>query len=333
MSDEQSVTLLPSAPPAESEPQHSNPARAVQEFVSAPLAIADAAMNQLNTGFGRLTQGIAQALPSFPAARLFGDLVFGWPHYHMHPPNLVPPAPPIFLPSIGPVICAGAVNVLINGLPAARCGDVGFGAWCGGFYPLFEVFTGSSHVFIGGARASRMLIDFTRHCLPPFLSGKKGVDAAKKGFKGMSKLEKAMSIGLPLGLGGLGVAASLTDMSNANQDAENAESASEAAAASAAASASALDAAMTAAQTAADLVAMALSVGMGKDPGLPPMLCLGNFITGSFNVLIGGFPMPAWTVFSTGLGKLFKKGVNRFRRPKPNPGNVGLVGCTTCPGR
>src|SRR5262245_18693263 len=180
---EQHLTGLPgSESPAAARPQP-NPARDVQEFISAPMAVAGAAVDKLNLAAASVTDGLSKLLPSFPAARLFVDMVFGWPHYHMHPPNLIPPAPPIFLPSIGPVICAGAVNVLINGFPSARCGDVGFGVWCGGFYPLFEVFTGSSNVFIGGARASRQLIDFTRHCLPPFLTGRQGVKAARKGLQ------------------------------------------------------------------------------------------------------------------------------------------------------
>jgi hypothetical protein len=35
-----------------------------------------------------------------------------------------------------------------NGLPAVRTGAVGFGVWRGGYHPLFEVFAGSSNVFI-----------------------------------------------------------------------------------------------------------------------------------------------------------------------------------------
>jgi hypothetical protein len=253
-------------------------------------------------------------------------MVFGWPHYHMHPPNLTPPAPPIFLPSIGPVLLSGAVNVLINGFPAARCGDIGFGAWCGGFFPLFEVITGSSHVFIGGARAARQLIDFTRHCSTSF-SRKKGGEPPYQ--PGISKADGAI-MGFAGGMGALGVGASLTDMNNANQQAESAESAAEAAAASAEASAAALDATMTEAQTAADLAAMALSVGMGKDLGLPPLLCLGTFLTGSPNVLIGGFPMPGWLPIMGGLGKLLKRGVRRVRQRRRQNRSTAEVGAPAC---
>jgi RHS repeat-associated protein len=329
MDSEQPITSLPTTPPPAPAEELPNPARDVEQFVGSVMQTAMAPVDALNTGVAAATLPLLKNLPRLPAARLWVDLVFGWPHYHNHPPNLTPPAPPIFLPSIGPVLLSGAVNVLINGFPAARCEDIGFGAWCGGFFPLFEVFTGSSHVFIGGARAARQLIDFTRHCSTSF-SRKKGAKPPEKGGKGpqndgksppkedveapdppgISKAEGAM-MGFVGGMGALGVAASLTDINNANQQAESAESAAEAAAASAEASAAALDAVMTAAQTAADLAAMALSAGMGKDPGLPPLLCLGNFLTGSPNVLIGGFPMPGWLPIMGGLGKLLHRPARR----------------------
>jgi RHS repeat-associated protein len=329
MDSEQPITSLPTTPPPAPAEEPPNPARDVEQFVGSVMQTAMAPVDALNTGVAAATLPLLKSLPRLPAARLWVDMVFGWPHYHTHPPNLTPPAPPIFLPSIGPVLLSGAVNVLINGIPAARCGDIGFGAWCGGFFPLFEVFTGSSHVFIGGARAARQLIDFTRHCSTSF-SRKKGGKPPQKGGKapqkdeksppeedveapdtpGISKADGAM-MGFVGGMGALGVAASLTDMNNANQQADSAESAAEAAAASADASAAALDATMTAAQTAADLAAMALSAGMGKDPGLPPLLCLGNFLTGSPNVLIGGFPMPGWLPIMGGLGKLLHRPARR----------------------
>src|SRR5262245_44554491 len=339
MSDRQSLTGLPGAdsPPEADSP--ANPARAAQEVLAAPMVAIEAVTDELNYGVAKLTGGISRALPSFPAARLWVDMVFGWPHYHMHPPNLTPPAPPIFLPSIGPAILSGALNVLINGFPAARCGDVGFGAWCGGYYPLFEVFTGSSNVFIGGARASRMLIDFTRHCSTSFSKKKyvgkhrakpgkhrtsPGEHRAKPGKHrkplDLTKLGPAITVGMAgyTGLmGEVGVAASATDIANDLQAAENALTESEAAAAMADAEAQALGAAMNAAQTAADLAAMALSFGMGMDPGEPPLLCFGNFITGSHNVLIGGIPMPGWETILSGLGKMLRPLAERIQMKLP----------------
>lgn len=265
------------------------------------MATAMKPIDALNFGVAKATYAIVQVLPSFPAARLFADMVFGWPHAHSHPPNLIPPAPPIPLPSIGPVICAGAVSVLINGLPAARCGDVGFGVWCGGFFPLFEVQTGSSHVFIGGARPARMLIDFTKHCMP--------------GTPGFNKLGVAM-MAFSAGMSGLQIAASLTDMSQADAAAASAESAAEAAASSASATAAAVGAGVAAAQMVADLAAAALQAGMGKDPAIPPGIPMGNFLSGSPNVLIGGFPMPGWMAILRGLGKLLKKARARIASTK-----------------
>lgn len=315
---EQSITSLPQshANPQAVEPP--NPAQDVLMFVGDVTSVVTAPVDMLNQGVASLTNGISNALPSFPAARTLVDLVFGWPHSHPHPPSFGTP-----LPSIGPVLLAGSLNVLINGLPAARCGDIGFGAWCGGYFPMFEVFTGSSNVFIGGARASRMLIDFTRHCSLPFVGKNLG--------KGLSAFDKGMMAFMG-GMGALGVAAQVTESANQADAAENADSAEVAAAAAAASSAAALGAAMTAAQTAADMAAMALSVGMGKDPGLPPLLCFGNFITGSMNVLIGGLPIPGWTHALAGLGKLLKKVRFKPRRTRPRDGDLSDI-CTSrgCP--
>ena len=55
--------------------------------------------------------------------------------------------------------------MLLGGMPAARAGDIGISVTCGSLAPPFEVYTGSSNVFIGGARAARTL-DFTKHCNP-----------------------------------------------------------------------------------------------------------------------------------------------------------------------
>lgn len=101
--------------------------------------------------------------PAFPAVRIT-DFAVGLPHGHAHPPTFGFP-----LPSIGPVIpipvLSGAVRTLINGLPAARCGDLGIGIWCGGYFPMYEIFLGSSSVWIEGARAARLLVDITKHCI------------------------------------------------------------------------------------------------------------------------------------------------------------------------
>jgi uncharacterized Zn-binding protein involved in type VI secretion len=136
----------------------------------------DGALAKVGATFGLLTsleQLISAPLamipfPAFPAIRVT-DMDVGLPHAHSHPPNLVPPAPPVPFPSTGPVIpipfLSGATRTLINGMPAARCGDMGLGIWCGGYFPMYEVFLGSSSVWVEGQRAGRLLVDITRHCI------------------------------------------------------------------------------------------------------------------------------------------------------------------------
>jgi hypothetical protein len=138
---------------------------------------AEGALATVGAVFGTLTS-IEQMLsapfsaipmPAFPAVRIT-DQAIGLPHAHAHPPNLTPPNPvPVPLPSAGPVIpipfLSGAAKVLVNNLPAGRCGDMGLGIWCGGYFPMYEIFLGSSSVWIEGARAARVAIDITKHCI------------------------------------------------------------------------------------------------------------------------------------------------------------------------
>ncbi|HYO96795.1 MAG TPA: PAAR domain-containing protein, partial [Polyangiaceae bacterium] len=113
--------------------------------VGAPQMLLDVALVS-----NPIALALAAACPAMPAMTL-GAMHLGVPHGHMHPPSLVPPNPvPIPLPSIGMVMGAGAVTVLINGMPAARAGDIGIAVTCCSLAPPFEIFTGSSNVFIGG---------------------------------------------------------------------------------------------------------------------------------------------------------------------------------------
>src|SRR5688572_16850826 len=112
---------------------------AVLGVVGAPEAILD-------SGFAALTAPLAKIFPALPAVTLLG-MHIGPPHAHLHPPSLIPPAPPVPLPSLGMLVGAGSLGVLVCGLPAARAGDIGIAVTCGGFLPPFEVHTGSSNVF------------------------------------------------------------------------------------------------------------------------------------------------------------------------------------------
>lgn len=144
-------------------------AGAVANGLGAVLGVVGAPEAILDSAFAALTAPIAKIFPALPAVTLLG-MHIGPPHAHMHPPSLVPPAPPVPLPSLGMLVGAGSLGVLVGGLPAARAGDIGIAVTCGGFLPPFEVHTGSSNVFIGGSRAARMG-DITRHCNPVAMAG------------------------------------------------------------------------------------------------------------------------------------------------------------------
>src|SRR6185436_3968443 len=188
------------------------PASAVMGFVGKAVGMVTAPIDALNLAVGKATYAFVLMLPSFPAVRLWSDLVFQFGHSHPHPPTFGFP-----LPSVGPILAAGAQGVLINGFPAARCGDLGLSVWCGGYFPIFEVLTGSSHVFIGGARASRTLLDPTLHCLP--VIGKAGLD----------KLGVAM-MAFSAGMSALNLFAAMEGASVAEADASSAQAEATAAA-------------------------------------------------------------------------------------------------------
>jgi uncharacterized Zn-binding protein involved in type VI secretion len=274
-------------------------AGAIGSVVSAPAK----GMDLLNTGFATATNAISQALPCFPAATM-GSLAIGAPHAHpAHPPSGPPPVPPTPLPPGGTVMFGCSVQVLINGKPAARSGDLGLNPTCCGLPPVFEVFTGSSKVFIGGARAARMT-DITYHCkpVPPAGAAARGAAAALK-----TAMKAAMVAGMAAQ--GLSIAGDAVEAVEADNSAMGA--------------ALGINAGMMAAQMAADMVAMAMGAAMGKDPCVPPGTP-GVVMLGSPNVLIGGFPMPSWMAIAKGLLKMVK-GLKR-RKSKPSSGG-NSCGC------
>lgn len=280
-------------------------------------------MDMPNLLLAKATLDLLQFLPKMPAARLFGDLVFQYGHSHPHPPTFGVP-----IPSVGPILAAGAVNVLINGLPAARNGDLGLAAWCGGYFPIFEVMFGSSHVFIGGSRAARMLMDPTLHCLPDmFGKGKamKGMTkaiakaAAKEAAKAAAK-SLVQSVVMTGAMKAVKAAAEAEQAEATESEGEaDGQAATDAEIAAAKAAAEGVEAAMTALQMAADAVAAAMGALLGKDPGVG--FPLGFIMMGSPNVLIGGFPMPGWSTILKGLGKLLKPLIRKIQLKLP-PGRL-----------
>lgn len=261
----------PYAPP---KPPH-NALHTLSETISKVVSLPSKPIEMLNEGFAKATNFIAQALPSFPAATL-GSLAVGMPHAHPAHPPFIP------LPPVGAVMFGTSVQVLIGGLPAARSGDIGISPTCCGITPFFEVFTGSSKVFIGGDRAARMF-DITMHCkpVPPASAAKRGIRTA---------LAKAMK-----------VAGQVAQVSAIAGDAVEAVQADD----SAMSAALGLRAGMAAAQMVADAIAMAMGALMGKDPAAPPG-SIGAILLGVPNVVIGGFPMPSWMAVAQGLMKLVK---------------------------
>jgi RHS repeat-associated protein len=147
------------APPAEQ-----GTAGAVAQYLGGALGLIGAPAQLIDNAFAGLTAPIAALFPAMPAITLLG-MHIGMLHTHTHPPSLIPPAPPVPLPSIGMLVGSGSMAVLGCGMPLARAGDIGISVTCGSLAPPFEVFTGSSNVFVGGARAARIL-DITKHCDP-----------------------------------------------------------------------------------------------------------------------------------------------------------------------
>jgi uncharacterized Zn-binding protein involved in type VI secretion len=278
---------LPSVPPPSPPARPTNVLHDVSAGIGKVVGLPGKAVDLLNTGFATATNAVAQAMPCFPAASL-GSLAMGAPHAHVaHPPSGPPPIPPTPLPPIGAVLLGTSVSVLINGTPAARCGDLGMNPSCCGLPPLFEVFTGSSKVFLGGGRAARQT-DMTYHCKPVW--GGASARGASMAARAAANAMKAAA-----------VAGQVAQMASMAGDAVAAATASNAAISAA----MAMSAGLAAAQMANDAAAMAAGAAMGKDPSVPPGTP-GMITMGSPTVLIGGFPMPSWSNVAKGLFKKVK---------------------------
>jgi uncharacterized Zn-binding protein involved in type VI secretion len=252
--------------------------RAAQGSIGAITGGMGALKDALDVGFANLTAPIAAIFPSLPAATIVSPYM-GTPHAHVaHPPSGPPPVPPTPCPSLGMTMLGVSPRVLINGKFAARCEDIGLAPTCMGLPPAwFKIKTGSSNVFIGGARAARLL-DICKACknipeVPDIPAGR--VMAA------VGKAAGAVSTGLSVAgkvAGAIGIAADITEAA-VEDDREIA-------------TAKALNAAMMAVQMAAEKAKEAVEKTMWKDPTMPPTGSMGAVIDPSHaTVLIGGFPM------------------------------------------
>lgn len=293
----------------------------ISTVVGAPAMVID----KFNAGFASATNSIAAVFPSMPAATL-GALTLGAPHAHIaHPPSGPPPIPPTPLPPMGPITAGVCIQVLINGMPAARAGDIIMNPTCCGILPLGEIKTGSSNVFIGGARAARQMMDITMHCPVVNSAASRGAamaQKAKKAAEQVSKLSKAMAmIGkVATGAGYVAQGASIAGDIVESVQADN----------SAMSAALAQNAAMMAAQMAADAVAMALAAAMGKDPAVPPGTPGTIIAPGATNVIIGGFPMIPSMALAKGLVKIVK-GLRKRKNKKPkSDASNKKNSCSTC---
>jgi len=206
------------------------------------------------------------------------------------------------------------IKVLICGMPAARCGDIGLAPTCCGFFPFFQIKTGSSNTFIGGYRAARML-DICQVCSQA--DERKNIDAGKI-MGAIGAAARGAQAAIKYG----GMAVQILGIAADAAEAVEAEVQDQAAMASA----KALAASIAAAQMAADLAAQALTKTMGKDPGIPPS-SVGAVTLGMPTVLIGGFPMvnipnPVDLL----LGRLARYKTKKPAPDKP-PGHCGTPDC------
>lgn len=289
--------------------------RATQQTAAAVMGGMGLLKDAIDVGFANLTAPLAAVFPSLPSATVMSNYI-GTPHAHAtHPPSGPPPVPPTPCPSMGMVTLGMCVRVLINNMPAARCEDIGLAPTCMGVPPAwFKITTGSSNVFIGGARAARTL-DVCKACKnipdpPPIPAGKVMAALGKAAEVASTALEVAA-----VGVAALGIAADVAEAA-VEDDA-------------AMASAKALSAAMASAQMAADAVKKAVEATMWKDPTLPPTGSMGALIDPSHaTVLIGGFPM---INIPDPVGALLNR-LKRYKAKGAPPDNDG-AGPGSCPAR
>ena len=266
--------------------------KGINDLASAPQRIIEAAAAAL----------LRPVSVSSPAAT-FTSATLAIPHTHAHPPAC--PAP---LLGLGVVSIGGCLSVLICGLPAARAGDAGFALSCGTTSPLFDIVSGSSSVFIGGARAARMH-DFVRQCTP-----KKPKGAPPPLPAAVSTITEAVDLGpaarkwTKKGLVMAGLLQSAAREERAREEALTRREAGDHAAADAAErSADSLHLAVQsqAMQLAVDslkdtfkpALERVITAAVGADPATSPcvgMITFSPTLVAPRKVYIGGFPLPPW---------------------------------------
>jgi len=263
----------PASPEEQRERDRRGPSFKVNRIVAGSLEAVSYPEQVLDTALAFSTVSLGAAV-EWPAATQ-NCLHMGSPHKHLH--SLLSPP----LTSVGPIRLGNCVSVLIHGQPAARVGDIGLAASCGTLTPFYEIKTGSSKVFIGGARAARNF-DLTLHCHLTVVTSWK---------------ELAVDLLVPAAADAGTVLSEYLAADESSQrakhtgmdaDAEDDRARAESLAADS--KGHALAAGLHSAQAMANLKAGAARLLMGKDPGIPT--CLGQIITGHADVLIGGFPVP-----------------------------------------
>ncbi len=279
---------------ADAEAESEAPKTALQQLVALGdrvCSLLTLPRDVMNESVAQRTRALAAATKPQPAATV-GSLALGLPHAHLAHPPYVPLIP------LGPAILGFSNDVLINGIPALVSGALGTSPSCCGLAPFYEVFTGSSKVLIGGERAVRVL-DLTFHCAPA--AGKSGaqsraiagvrrtLQATERTIHAAHKVEDAADF-----------SAQRADAARVIGESEDSDSPGQRAAVTESAAMAVSSHLM---QKAQDQLTDALTKLMGRDPATPAGTP-GVIVSGSANVLIGGFPMPGGSAVVRGLLRL-----------------------------
>ncbi len=225
----------------------------------------------------------------------YGSYTLGMPHaHHLHPPSLTP-AGIIPLPSFGLFTIGGSYQTLINKRRAMRAGDIGFST-CAGIPPLFAIYTGSSSVFVGGARAARTC-DIVNHCHWTEPKTTPNSKLQNRMLMAGQWINRVMASIWLIGTTSVAIGA-VKDGVEAVKASQREDKTSKAMS-----KALAVASLAAAAQVRSDLIAAAMSNMIGRDP-CQPLKNFGMAIGPGSTVKIGGYPMPPWEAV---FGFFFKR--------------------------